>query len=59
MQPARFTLEAVACPGGYVLRPTTVQTSLRVCTCNQDISEVVHCEDDQENVVIEVSCFLT
>ena len=54
MEPASFTLEAFICPGGYVLQPHTSLTGISVCTCNEEISDVFLCKDDQETVVIRV-----
>ena len=55
MESANFTLETLICPAGYVLRPHTTQTGIRVCTCNEEIADLLLCEDDQETVVIRVS----
>ena len=54
MESANFTLVGQVCPAGYVLRPQSSQRDISVCTCNEDISEVLSCEDDQETVVIKV-----
>ena len=54
MEPASFTLEALICPGGYVLQLHTSVTGISVCTCNEEISDVLLCKDDQETVVIRV-----
>ena len=55
VDPANFTLKALICPAGYVLRPHATQTGVSVCTCNEDIPDILLCEDDQETVVIKVS----
>ena len=55
VDPANFTLEALICPAGYVLRPHATQTGVSVCTCNEDIPDILLCKDDQETVIIEVS----
>ena len=55
VDPTNFTLEALICPAGYVLRPHATQTGVSVCTCNEDIPDILLCEDDQETVVIRVS----
>ena len=54
VDPANFSLKALICPAGYVLRPHGTQTGVSVCTCNADI---LLCEDDQEfqTVVIKMS----
>ena len=54
MESASFTLEALICPAGYVLRPHATLTGISVCTCNEEIRDIVLCEDDQETVVIKV-----
>ena len=55
MDQGNFTLEALICPAGYVLRPHTTQTGVSVCTCNENIADILLCEEDQETVVIKVS----
>lgn len=55
VQPASFTLEILPCPGGYVLQQHTSKTDVNVCVCNEELSEVLLCEDDQDTVVIEVT----
>ena len=55
VESANFDLEALTCPAGYVLRPHTTLTGISVCTCNEEIRDIVLCEDDQETVVIRVS----
>jgi len=48
-----FILYPLPCPGGYALTPTHgVQGSL-TCQCKNNVSQVIHCEDDQDTVVIE------
>ena len=54
VESASFTLEALICPAGYVLRPHATLTGISVCTCNEEIRDIVLCEDDQETVVIKV-----
>ena len=54
VESATFTLVALTCPAGYVLRPHTTLTGISVCTCNEEIRDIVLCEDDQETVVIRV-----
>ena len=55
MESANFTLETLSCPAGYVLQPHTTQTGISVCTCNEEIADLLLCEDNQETVVIRVS----
>ena len=55
VQPASFTLEVLPCPGGYTLQQHTSKTDIHVCTCNEEISEVLLCEEDQDTIVIEVT----
>ena len=43
------------CPAGYVLRSHVTQTGLSVCTCNEQIADLILCGDDQETLVIKVS----
>ena len=52
---AEFRLEVEECPAGYVLRSHTTQNGLNVCTCNQQIVDLILCEEDQETLVIRVS----
>ena len=42
------------CPAGYVLRPHSTQMGISVCTCNEEIRNLLLCEEDQETVVIRV-----
>lgn len=51
MESAGFILEGRACPAGYILQ---TDDSPSVCICNDDISDVLLCKDDQETVVIKV-----
>ena len=43
------------CPAGYVLRSHVTQTGLGVCTCNEQIADLILCGDDQETLMIKVS----
>ena len=52
---AEFMLEVEMCPAGYVLRSHATQTGLSVCTCNEEIADLLLCEDDQQTVVVRVS----
>ena len=52
VESASFVLENQLCPAGYVLGPS--DSSMSVCSCNEDISEVLLCKDDQDTVVIKV-----
>ena len=52
---AEFRLEVEECPAGYVMRSHTTQSGLSVCTCNQQIVDLILCEEDQETLVIRVS----
>ena len=52
---ATFILEALPCPAGYVLQAHTTQLGISVCTCNEEIADILLCQDDQETVVIRVS----
>ena len=37
-----------------MLRSHVSQTDLSVCTCNENIFEILLCEDDQDTVLIQV-----
>ena len=54
VQPANFTLEVLSCPGGYILQQHTSLSEINICVCNEEMSEVLLCEEDQDTVVIEV-----
>ena len=41
------------CPAGYVLEQHTDQ-NLLVCECNNNVTNIVLCADDQEIVIIQV-----
>ena len=47
-------MEVLICPAGYVLRPHPTQTGISVCTCSEEIADLLLCEDDQETIVIRV-----
>ena len=51
---ANFTLEALSCPGGYILEPQASEPDISVCTCNEFVPEVILCKDDQDTVIIQV-----
>ena len=55
MKSAEFQLEVEVCPAGYVLRSHVTQTGLSVCTCNEQIADLILCGDDQDTLVIRVS----
>lgn len=47
----RFVLQCTECPGGYILKQS-LSSGLR-CEC-EDAEYVLHCEDDQDSVLIKV-----
>ena len=47
-----FTLRYIECPGGYTLVKST-STEMMSCKC-EDSREILHCEDDQDSILIEV-----
>ena len=48
----RFVLNYTECPGGYVLERDS-STGLVKCEC-ESTDVILHCEDDQDSVLIEV-----
>lgn len=47
-----FNLHYIECPGGYSLVKST-STEMMSCRC-EDLREILHCEDDQDSILIEV-----
>ena len=48
----RFVLNYIECPGGYGLERDR-STGLLQCEC-EETRQILHCEDDQDSVLIEV-----
>ena len=42
------------CPGGYTLQPSRSVPGSMVCQCQDKVTRIVLCEDNQDTVVIEV-----
>ncbi len=56
MQVSSSTFEVYSdiCPGGYGIK--NVSTLGVKCYClDQTIDKIVHCEDDQESIIVQVS----
>ena len=49
-----FDLYPLPCPGGYTLQPSPSTPGSVVCQCQDNVTRVILCEDDQDTVVIEV-----
>ena len=49
----RFVLQCTECPGGYVMKQSLSSRLIR-CEC-EDVEYVLHCEDDQDSVLIKVA----
>ena len=49
-----FVLYPLPCPGGYTLQPSRSVPGSMVCQCQDNVTKVIHCENNQDTVVIEV-----
>ena len=49
-----FIFYPLPCPGGYILQPSDGVQGSMVCRCQDNVTQVINCEDDQDTIVIEV-----
>ena len=49
-----FIFYPLPCPGGYILQPSDSVQGSMICLCQDNVTQVINCENDQDTIVIEV-----